>query len=101
MPLYDYECPQGHQFEASQKLDDRHTAVCGECGDKANLVILSNPMLDPRMGVDPGFPTAAARWAARRWKRAMGIEKDSNNNRFGAKLDTERDAYNLRKLRES
>ena len=31
MPLYEYECEDGHKFESVKPIPERHTAVC-KCG---------------------------------------------------------------------
>ena len=32
MPIYEYRCPNGHQFEVFQAMSDDPVAVCQECG---------------------------------------------------------------------
>lgn len=32
MPTYEYECPEGHQFEKLQKMADKPRAACPVCG---------------------------------------------------------------------
>jgi putative FmdB family regulatory protein len=32
MPIYEYRCPNGHQFEVSQSMSDDPVTVCQECG---------------------------------------------------------------------
>lgn len=39
MPTYDYECPNGHSFEAFQKMTDDPVAACPECGAEARRKI--------------------------------------------------------------
>ena len=39
MPTYEYECPQGHTFEAFQKMTDEPVAKCPDCGKKARRKI--------------------------------------------------------------
>ncbi|MDX1646033.1 MAG: FmdB family zinc ribbon protein [Longimicrobiales bacterium] len=39
MPTYDYECPDGHRFEAFQKMTDEPVAECPECGAQARRLI--------------------------------------------------------------
>lgn len=39
MPTYDYECPNGHSFEAFQKITDEPVAECPECGAPARRKI--------------------------------------------------------------
>jgi putative FmdB family regulatory protein len=35
MPTYEYECPDGHQFEKLQKMSDKARATCPVCGKAA------------------------------------------------------------------
>ena len=63
MPLYTYRCPKGHATEDIRKVDERHDPrPCGLCGEEAVLEI-QTASFDPRMGLDPSFPTAYDRWA--------------------------------------
>jgi putative FmdB family regulatory protein len=40
MPTYEYECLScGHNFEASQKMTDKHINKCPECGKKVRRLI--------------------------------------------------------------
>jgi len=32
MPIYEYRCPNGHQFEVFQAMSDDPVSVCQECG---------------------------------------------------------------------
>jgi putative FmdB family regulatory protein len=35
MPTYEYECPEGHEFELFQKMSERPRAKCPVCGKPA------------------------------------------------------------------
>ena len=35
MPTYEYECPEGHEFEKFQKMTDKPRAKCPTCGKVA------------------------------------------------------------------
>lgn len=35
MPTYEYECPDGHQFEKLQKMSEKPRATCPVCGKAA------------------------------------------------------------------
>jgi putative FmdB family regulatory protein len=35
MPTYEYECPEGHEFEKFQKMTDKPRAKCPTCGKPA------------------------------------------------------------------
>jgi putative FmdB family regulatory protein len=39
MPTYEYECPDGHQFEKFQKMTDKPRARCPTCGKLATRKI--------------------------------------------------------------
>ena len=45
MPTYDYECENGHSFEAFQSMKDAALDVCPQCGGKATR----------RIGTGAGF----------------------------------------------
>jgi len=98
MPIYDYVCDENnHVFEAINSVANRETTACKVCGEPATFVIKQAAIIDPRMGVDPGFPKAAAKWEKKQWLKATGRMKDSNQASYGTTVDVERDAYNMRK----
>lgn len=39
MPTYEYTCPNGHRFEAFQKMSDDPISECPECGAAAQRKI--------------------------------------------------------------
>jgi putative FmdB family regulatory protein len=39
MPTYEYQCPDGHQFEKLQKMSDKPQAKCPVCGKPATRKI--------------------------------------------------------------
>lgn len=39
MPTYEYQCPQGHEFERFQRMSDEPRAECPECGEEAERVL--------------------------------------------------------------
>ncbi|HEY7160150.1 MAG TPA: FmdB family zinc ribbon protein [Acidobacteriota bacterium] len=41
MPIYEYQCPNGHRFEVIQKFDDPSVEVCTECGEPVERLISS------------------------------------------------------------
>lgn len=96
MPTYEYHCDQcGESFDRVQKIKDREYACC-QCGYSAKKV-MSACHFDPRMGVDPDFPTAARKWDKKHLALQSGRMRDSNQTAYGTTLDVEQDAYNLRK----
>ena len=38
MPIYEYRCPNGHQFEVFQAISDDPVSVCKECGEPVERV---------------------------------------------------------------
>ncbi|HEX6436051.1 MAG TPA: zinc ribbon domain-containing protein [Candidatus Binatia bacterium] len=50
MPLYEYECSQGHRFEAIQKVSDKPLRKCTTCAAAAKRAI-SRPTLLHNRGV--------------------------------------------------
>lgn len=72
MPLYVYTCPKGHVIDLFRPVANRHDAVnCEVCNDPATLEVQTS-IFDPKMGVDPGFPTAWDRWAKTHERAAKG-----------------------------
>lgn len=60
--LFDFRCTGcNHKFDDMVK-SDVYEAPCPECGAQAKRLI-SCPRLDPKMGLDPDFPTAYDAWA--------------------------------------
>ena len=41
MPIYEYQCPNGHRFEVIQKFNDPPVDVCTECGEAVERLISS------------------------------------------------------------
>ena len=39
MPTYEYQCPQGHEFELFQKMSEKPRAKCPVCGKMASRKI--------------------------------------------------------------
>ncbi len=70
MPLYDFECPCGTVFEELVPMSRRKKATCPQCGGTAKQKI-SSVRLDPRLGLDPGFPTMIDRWDRTHRKAAI------------------------------
>jgi putative FmdB family regulatory protein len=50
MPLYEYECTNGHRFEAMQKAKERPLTKCRVCSSKARRLI-SQPTLLHNRGI--------------------------------------------------
>ena len=38
MPIYEYRCPNGHQFEVFQAISDGPVSTCRECGEPVERV---------------------------------------------------------------
>lgn len=39
MPTYEYRCPEGHEFDAFQRMSAPPVAECPQCGEEAERVI--------------------------------------------------------------
>ena len=39
MPTYEYQCPEGHEFELFQKMSEKPRAKCPVCGKTATRLI--------------------------------------------------------------
>ena len=39
MPIYEYECENGHRCEKRLPMEDRHNFVCPQCGKRPQLLI--------------------------------------------------------------
>ena len=50
MPLYEYECPKGHHFEAIQRVNDHPLRRCGHCSSPVRRTI-SQPTLLHNRGI--------------------------------------------------
>lgn len=96
MPTYDYRCPNGHEFDDLRPMALRETAEC-ECGEMARQVIVAAPRLDPKMGLDPGFPTAYANF--RKAAEARGRGKDMTRANKTAGEQVQREAHAQRAAR--
>lgn len=72
MPLYCYVCPRNHETDLVRPVAERNDPVeCEVCGQPAGLEI-QTAAFDPRMGLDPSFPTMQSKWAKARYKASKG-----------------------------
>lgn len=39
MPTYEYQCPNGHEFELFQRMSDEPRADCPDCGEEAERLL--------------------------------------------------------------
>ena len=92
MPMYDYRCPNGHEFEDMNTIANREKAECFHCGAMADQVLVNAPRLDPNMD------TPGARMTFRRKAEERGRGKDMwAGNREVTEESTVKDAYDVRK----
>lgn len=78
--LYEFQCNSTycqHQFDEYVAYEDIPTVKCPKCGTDTTRHITA-PRMDPRLGVDPSFPTMADKWARTRRQRAK-IESQSQD----------------------
>ena len=90
MPMYNYRCPKGHQFEAMETMANRHRSECFSCGAMADMVI-SAPRLDPnmdtpgaRMKQRQGYLNRARgkdMWSGNRTSTDEGVDRDAHAKR--------------------
>jgi len=93
MPMYDYKCSKGHTFEAMERMDDRHTSTCRECGESAKMLV-SAPRIDPNCDL-PG-----ARMVQRKKMEERGRGRDMTSaNKTVADEAVVRDAHAARQAR--
>lgn len=72
MPLYHYRCEDGHGMDDIRKVEERHDApTCYLCG-KPTVLEIQTAVFDPRMGLDPAFPTMQDKWAKARYRASKG-----------------------------
>lgn len=94
MPMYDYQCPNGHEFEDMQSIANRHTAPCRECGEEAKMVMRTGPRIDP----NADLPGLRMQWRRKAEERGRGKDMTSAN-RTVSDEQTVRDAHAQRALR--
>lgn len=62
MPLYVYQCPEGHIFEDIKRIAERHECPCPDCGSTATQQVTAAHLDYYNMGVGGDFPTALQKW---------------------------------------
>jgi putative FmdB family regulatory protein len=74
--LYSYSCPSCEQdFDEFAPLAEcSRAAPCPSCGGFSPRKI-TFPTIDPRLGVDPDFPTLADKWARTHHSRSLHEKK--------------------------
>jgi putative FmdB family regulatory protein len=63
MILYEYECKNGHVFDAFSSMEKRKSHKCPECKVTAKQRITPSHLDYLGMGTSPSLPTAADKWA--------------------------------------
>jgi len=69
MPVYEYKCECGYEFEDLNRISQRHQAECLRCGKMAKMRI--SPVR-----LDPNMDTPGARMAQRRAMERRGRGRD-------------------------
>lgn len=79
MMLFDFQCGKcGHEFEEFVE-SDRKTLKCAICDGRAKRQLCA-PMLGfIKMGMDPGFPSAYAKWGKSQMYRAKNYKGSLNS----------------------
>ena len=77
MPLYDYECKNGHKFDALTSVANRDKMKCPECGKKATKQVTTARLDYYNMGVQDGLPTALHKWE--KMHRQMAKDRRESN----------------------
>jgi len=72
--LFDFRCQQCTSVFDDMVKPDVYEAPCPKCGGTGTRLI-SAPRIDPRMGVDPSFPTMGDKWARVREQRKIYEER--------------------------
>jgi putative FmdB family regulatory protein len=70
--LYEFKCVHPeceHNFDEYVAYEDIPSVKCPECGSPTHRLITA-PRIDPRLGLDPSFPTMQDKWARVRRQRA-------------------------------
>ncbi|MEN8375461.1 MAG: zinc ribbon domain-containing protein [Gemmatimonadota bacterium] len=89
MPTYEYRCPEGHDFEAFQKMSDPPVASCPECGRDGERRLSGGAGL---LFKGSGFYTTDYR--SESYKRAAASEADASGDKDagGAKESSSKEA---------
>lgn len=78
MPMYDYDCEHcGASFEALNKISERQSSQCPECGEVA-VQRVSAPMVSLD-GTDKSFPGAWYKWEKKRNQKIAQERKQLDN----------------------
>lgn len=73
--LFDHRCSECSKvFEELVERDGPKTANCPDCGGLADRQ-LGSLRMDPKLGVDPSYPTMADKWVKRRLQHQRIEEK--------------------------
>jgi putative FmdB family regulatory protein len=81
MPIYEYRCENGHEFEAFQSMSEDPISECVECGAPSQRV-LSAPAIHYK---GSGFYTTDY---ARKGKKAPAAESSSSSSDSGSSSDS-------------
>ena len=74
MPMYDYKCTEcDGRFEQNNTIAERKIASCPTCKGKGQQLISPVSFDTAKMGLDPSFPTFAAKWAKRHEKKGTPL----------------------------
>ena len=76
MPIYEYRCPKGHEFELFQRISEEPGAPCPVCGEKAERQLSAGAGL---LFKGSGFYITDYRSDS--YKKAAGGDKSSSESK--------------------
>ena len=85
MPIYEYRCDNGHEFETFQSMSEEPLSKCMECGAPSQRV-LSAPAIHYK---GSGFYTTDY---ARKQNKSSGSESSSSSGGEGSGSDSSKDS---------
>jgi putative FmdB family regulatory protein len=88
MPMYDYRCPEGHEYELIQKIAERLTSECPSCQATGDMIMITPPRIDPQMWT----PSAMMNWRRKAEERGRGKDMTNANKTCDETVQREADA---------
>ena len=80
--LFDFECQNpdcSHTFEELVKYEEQGSVLCPLCNHSTKRLI-GAANIDPKLGIDPNYPTMYDKWArTRRQRKQIESKRDSHD----------------------